>query len=91
MSCLSRPIRNRDDISFVFSLVHFFDQKEVQSDFALKRDEAFRDYGNFCCIDQKGSSDVGDLKLVTIFGCWGQNFAGSYLVLRSHLVVLESL
>ena len=72
MSCLSRPIRNRDDISFVFSLVHFFDQKEVQSDFALKRDEAFLDYDNFWCIDQKGSSDVGDdlWMLVTSFDRW---------------------
>ena len=60
------PIGNRDDILFVFSLVHFFDQKEVQSDFALKTDEAF------LYIDQKGSSDVGDdlWMLMTTFDRW---------------------
>ena len=46
---------------------------------------------NFAGEGKQVDSDFGDLKLVTIFGCWGQNFAGSYLVLRSHLVVLESL
>ena len=77
MSCLSRhwirsPIWNRDDISFLFSFVPFFDRKEVQSDFALKRDEAFLDYDNFWYKDQKGSSIVDDdlWMLVTSFDCW---------------------